>query len=124
MITTNVPKFPHLDTGKAKFYKSDKVRVVTNLKSSYIGKIIEINSDSIVLFVPLYKGDDTTKMVMLYEIEKMRRAEPNETFDTVPYYDAEEKEFWRTHWYTRDGLKEKTPEDIKMLKEFFEKYEK
>ena len=122
MITTNVPETLYLDTGHARFYKGDRIRVSMKNRNGYIGEILEIKAESIVLFVPIYKGDDSTREIVLRDIDKLRRAEPNETFETVPYYDAEEKEFWRTHWYTRDGIKEKTPEDIKMLEEFFAKY--
>lgn len=122
MFKTNMPSELYLDTGSAKFYKGNRLRVVMKNKNSYIGELVEIKASSIVLFVPICKGDDSTKEIMLEDIEKLRRAEPNETFETVPYYDAEEKEFWRTHWYTRDGIKEKTSEDIAMLEKFFGKY--
>ena len=118
MVITNMPSEIFIDTGETKFYKGNRIRVVTS-KGSYIGNIIEISTENMVLHLPLYKGDDTIKVVNFSDIEKMRRAEPNETFDTVPYYDAEEKEFWRTHWHTKDGIKEKTPADIAMLEKFF-----
>jgi hypothetical protein len=90
-------------------------------KSGYIGELLEIKYDTITLRINFGCERENLEL-KISDIEKLRRAEPNETFDTVPYFDAEEKEFWRTHWYTRDGIKEKTPEDIKMLEEFFKKY--
>ena len=122
MFKTNIPKDIYLSAGSARFYKGDKIRVCMKNWNGYIGEIVEIKSYSIVLNVPICKGDDFKREIDLSEINKLRRAEPNETFETVPYYDAEEKEFWRTHWYTRDGIKEKTPEDIAMLESFFNEY--
>ena len=119
MITTNMPKVLYLDTGNAKFYIGERIRTVLKNYNAYIGEISEIHADSIVLHVPMFRGDNSTVKIWLSDIEKLRRAEPNETFETVPYYDSEEKEFWRTHWYTRDGIKEKSQADIDMLEEFF-----
>lgn len=118
MLKTNVPEKPCLDTGNAKFFVGDRIRVVLNSYSSYIGNISEIKANSIVLTFEMFDA----KEIKLDEVYKLRRAEPGETFDAVPYYDEEEKEFWRTHWYTKDGIKEKTPGDIAMLEEFFNKY--
>lgn len=122
MIKTNMPREPILSVGEAMFRKGDRIRIMKKNMGGYIGEIVEIKFDSVVLNVKLFPGDKSTEEVDLHQIEKIRRAEPGETFDTVPYFDAEEKEFWRTHWYTKDGIKEKTPEDIKMLEEFFAKY--
>ena len=119
MLKTNVPEIFCLETEHAQFYIDDRIRVVLDSGSSYIGKIVDIKTDSIVLGFEYHD----IKEIKLNDIKKLRRAEPNETFDTVPYYDAEEKEFWRTHWYTKNGIQEKTPEDIAMLEEFFKKYQ-
>lgn len=124
IFKTNMPSELYLDTGNTRFYKGDRLRIVLKNKNSYIGELVEIKAESIVLFVPICKGDDSTRELMLEDIDKLRLAESNETFETVPYYDAEEKEFWRTHWYTRDGIKEKTPEDIAMLEKFFKEHSK
>lgn len=120
MIKTNIPREPVLYVGEAMFRKGDRIRIQKKIMGGYIGEIAEIKYESIVLNIQFYNGGAIhTKEIALFDINKIRRAEPGETFDTVPYYDAEEKEFWRTHWYTKDGIKEKTLEDIKMLEAFF-----
>lgn len=124
MISSNVPqekeKFITFD-GETKFYIGDKVRIqYPEWRGGVIGNIHDIFSDSISIDVETIG----IKNIPFDIIWKMRRVERNENFDTVPYYDAEEKEFWRTHWITKDGIKEKTEEDIKMLEEFHRKYEK
>lgn len=119
MFKTNVPEKPCLETKHAQFFINDRIRVILDSGNSYIGEIADIKSDSIVLKFEYFDSRE----IKLSEISRLRRAEPNETFNTVPYYDAEEKEFWRTHWYTKNGIQEKTPEDIAMLEEFFKKYQ-
>lgn len=47
-------------------------------------------------------------------------VDEHETFDTVPNINDEEREFWRTHWFTRDGIKRKTRKELRIL----EKYDK
>ena len=109
-------------SAEANFTIGDRVRILTINKSEYIGYVECINETLVILHVTICPDWVELKTVFMAEIYKMRRAEPWETFDVLPYFDAEEKEFWRTHWHTRDGIKEKTPEDIKMLEEFFEKW--
>lgn len=121
MIKTNVPQNAELYVDNGVFYIGNRIRVATKNRSGYIGELFEIKHDTITLRLN-FGSEKEYKELNISSIEKLRRAEPNETFDTVPYFDAEEKEFWRTHWYTKDGIKEKTPEDIKMLEEFFAKY--
>lgn len=117
-MRSNVPQHKYLYYGNRMYHQGHNVRVLLKNKSEYIGIIIEIGFESFTLFCDKY----APKEIMFEDVEKFRIAESNETFDTVPHFDAEEKEFWRTHWYTKDGIKEKTPEDIKMLEEFFAKY--
>lgn len=125
MITTNIPKEIYINNDNVQFHKGERVRILAkNYNYSCIGDVIEINTDSIILLlIPLSKWDTKreTKRIVLKDIEKIRKAEQDETLDNVPYFDDEEKEFWRTHWCTKDGIKEKTEEDIKMLKDFFSK---
>lgn len=120
MIVTNIPKEIYVSfNNEVKFYVGDKVRIqYIDWRGGVVGNIAGIFPDSIDIDIGVFG----IKNVPFLKIWKMRRAEHNENFDTVPYYDAEEKEFWHTHWITKDGIKEKTPEDIKMLEEFFEKY--
>lgn len=121
MIKTNVPKNAELYVDNAVFSIGNRIRIAMKNRSGYIGEITEIKHDTITL--RLNFGSERENLELkISDIEKLRQAEPNETFDTVPYFDEEEREFWRTHWHTKDGIKEKTPEDIKMLEEFFAKY--
>lgn len=120
MVTSNVPveRFVTFNDD-VKFYIGDKVRIqYPEWRGGVVGDITDIRENSLSVDIGIFG----TKEVPFEKIWKMRRAETNEDFNTVPYYDAEEKEFWRTHWITKDGIKEKTEEDIKMLEEFFEKY--
>lgn len=50
----------------------------------------------------------------------IKTVDEHETFDTVPNINDEEREFWRTHWFTRDGIKRKTRKELLIL----EKYDK
>lgn len=50
----------------------------------------------------------------------IKTVDEHETFDTVPNINDEEREFWRTHWFTRDGIKRKTRKELRIL----EKYDK
>ena len=37
-------------------------------------------------------------------ISHIRKAKEDESFNTVPYYNDEEKEFWTTHCYSKNGI--------------------
>ena len=102
-----------------KFFIGDNVRIqYVDWKGGIIGKISDIFADNLVI----YTGIMGERIVLFSEIQKMKKVALDETFDTVPFYDEEEAEFWRTHWVTREGIKEKTAEDIRMLEEFKKKY--
>ena len=120
MVNSNIPQEKYVSfNNKVKFYIGDKVRIqYIEWRGGVIGKILDIFPDSLNIDIKFFGSEN----VPFSKIWKMRRAEHNEDFNTVPYYDAEEKEFWRTHWITKDGIKEKTAEDIKMLEEFAKKY--
>ena len=118
MLRSNVPQYKYLYYGNRCYHQGHKVRVLMKSKSEYIGTVIEIGYQSFTLY---FEHCDP-KEIMFDDVDKFRLAKPNENLDNTPYFDEEEKEFWRTHWMTRDGIKEKTPEDIKMLEEFFKKY--
>ena len=78
-----------------------------------IGKIKDIIKNGCI--IGNYYGDVIATLDNIFIIKKVGE---DETFDNTPYINDEEREFWRTHWYTKDGIKEKTAEDIKMLEEF------
>ena len=121
MVESNVPQEKYVSfNGDIEFYIGDKVRIqYPEWRGGVVGKILDIFADSLTVDIGVFGS----RNVPFSKIWKMRRAEYNEDFNTVPYYDAEEKEFWRTHWITKDGIKEKTAEDIKMLEDFHKKYE-
>ena len=48
----------------------------------------------------------------------IKTVDEHETFDTVPNINDEEREFWRTHWFTRDGIKRKTQKELRILDEY------
>lgn len=122
MVSSNIPKEEYVSfNDEVKFYIGDKVRIqYPEYRGGIIGTISYIYDD----YLKVHVKDIGYFDIHFSKIQKMRRAECYEDFNTVPYYDAEEKEFWRTHWITKDGIKEKTPEDIKMLDDFFERYNK
>lgn len=115
MVNSNIPQEKYVSfNDEVKFYIGDKVRIqYPEWRGGVVGEILDIFSDSLTVDVGIFGR----KHVPFSKIWKMRRAEHNEDFDTVPYYDAEEKEFWRMHWITKDGIKMKTEEDVKMLEE-------
>lgn len=112
-LRCNVPDVPRFWNDDSQFYVGDRVRVLfANHGKELVGPIMEIRAHSFVV----YAMSET--VVPYEEVVKIRLAADKEDLNTVPYFDEEEREFWRTHWHTRDGIKEKTPEDIAMLEEF------
>lgn len=117
MITSNIPREKYVIYNNENFYIGNEVRILYVNHNGIIGWIYNIDADGVDI-----RNEIGIKYIPFSEIKKMRHTKENEDLDTVPYYDEEEKEFWRTHWCTKDGIKEKTEEDIKMLEEFFEKW--
>lgn len=118
MISSNVPKEKYMMYNEEKFYIGNEVRILyANHTGEIIGWIDNIDSDGVDI-----QNEISIRYIPFSEIYKMRRTKENENFETIPYYDEEDKEFWRIHWCTKDGIKEKTEEDLKMLEEFFEKW--
>lgn len=121
-IKSNVPKPEEIcvfTDDNTKFFIGDNVRIqYVDWKGGIIGKISDIFADSLVIYTSIM-GE---RVVLFSEIQKIKKVALDETFDTVPFYDEEEAEFWRTHWVTREGIKEKTAEDIRMVEEFKKKY--
>ena len=91
------------------FEVGDKVRVIMKSKknpkfsycgNSYIGTIESIFPNYFILNREYWMGD-----ALRYEdISHIRKAKEDESFNTVPYYNDEEKEFWTTHCYSKDGI--------------------
>ena len=121
MVNSNVPQEKYLSfNDEVKFFIGDKVRIqYPEWRGGVIGTILDIFADSLTVDIGIFGSEN----VPFSKIWKTRRAEHNEDFNTFPYYDAEEMEFWHTHWITKDGIKEKTKKDIKMLEDFHKKYE-
>ena len=103
------------------FQVGDRVRVLhVGRCKEQIGEIKRIYLDRFVIFIGgIIQEEFTWKFD---EVFKIRHNPPNVDMNDEQYFDDEEREFWRTHWHTRDGIKEKTPEDIKMLEEFERKW--
>lgn len=122
-IMSNIPEIPMMITTDYKTFKiGDRVRVQFVAKKypeypysggGVIGHIKSINYNSFVIDYVL-----DTKVIEFDDIYIIKKVDDAETFDTVPNINDEEREFWRTHWITKDGIKKKTAEDSKMLEEF------
>lgn len=113
-IYSNVPECPHIVVDGVLFERGHKVRVLTKKKQEYLGRVAGIEYDRFNL---RFKDLELEAAIKFADVAKMRMAKPDEDLNSEPYFDDEEKEFWRTHWVTKDGIAEKTPEEIKMLEE-------
>lgn len=127
-LHSNVPKIKHFeDENDNSFCINDRVRIQYEAKQKefpysgggIIGHIKDIFHDSFI--VTNFWGD---KEIQYNEVFIIKRVDEYENFENTPYINDEECEFWRTHWYTKDGLKKKTEEDIKYLEEFHSEYNK
>lgn len=102
MVTTNIPREARLYYNGNVFCIGDRVRVLMENKSEYIGEIHSISSDTFSIRTCIdYVLIETEK------VSKMRETEKGEDFNNTDYYDDEEREFWRTHWITRNGIEER-----------------
>ena len=120
-IKANVPSEPIMYVNDEEYRIGDRVRIlkVDRLAES-IGYIHNIMNKAVIIYIGGCVQE--LRAYAFGEIGKIRHILVNEDLNTAPFFDDEEREFWRTHWMTRDGLKEKTPEDIAMLEELAEKY--
>ena len=102
MITSNVPNGneQRLFYENEQFKLGDRVRVLLDNKSEYIGKIYAIFCDTFFINTKI-----DTDIVSFSKVAKIRIAPNDETLDTIPFFDEEEKEFWRTHIHSRDGFR-------------------
>ena len=127
-LTTNVPVNSELyltqDNGSLeKFSVGDKVTVLMQNHNQRVGVITDIQADHLRLrpvdrsFVPIFDIES----ISLSDVKKMRRASIDDL--TKPYFDEEEREFWMTHYMSRDGIVERTPADIAALRRFLEEGE-
>lgn len=123
-LTTNVPANPELyltqdDGSVEKFSVGNKVTVLMQNHNQRVGMITEIQSDHFCIrivdrdFMPVFD----IETISLAEVKKMRRTLIDDL--SKPYFDEEEKEFWMTHYMSRDGIVERTPADIAALRRFF-----
>lgn len=104
---TNVPHIPdkrYAVTDGVFYHESDWVRILLKSKAEYIAEIKRITAEAFIL---QFRDLDIDKIVYFDEIDKIRMSNESESMDEDPYFDEEEKEFWRTHWYTRNGIERK-----------------
>lgn len=122
-LTTNVPANPELyltqdDGSSEKFSIGNKVTVLMLNHNQRIGVITEIRADHFRIrpidrhFTPIFD----IETVSLSEVKKMRRASIKDLSNA--YFDEEEREFWMTHYMSRDGIVERTPADIAALRRY------
>ena len=107
MFTSNIPKEKYIvDTSTNEIFKLlDRLRVLfVGYSGGTIGAVVEINENEFLLMT-----DERTIVHIPYEkVMKLRQAVCSENFDTVPYYDEQEREFWKTHCITKDGIQKLT----------------
>ena len=122
-LTTNIPANPELyltqnDGSMKKFSVGDKVTILMLNHNQYIGAIVEIQTDHFCIrpvdrhFTPIFDIEP----VSLSDVKKMRKASIDDL--DKPYFDEEEREFWMTHYVSRDGIVERTPADIAALRRY------
>lgn len=102
---TNVPniKEQRVCSDDEQFKIGDRVRVLMKGKSEYIGKIISIFCEGFYV-----RTDFENKQIFVSEVEKMRIATPTENLNDFPFFDDEEKDFWRKHILCKEGIRERT----------------
>lgn len=122
-ISTNIPAHPELyltqdDGSLEKFSVGDKVTVLMLNHNQRIGAITDIQADYFCIrpidrhFTPIFD----IEMVSLSNVKKMRKASIDDL--DKPYFDDEEREFWMTHYVSRDGIVERTPADIAAMRRY------
>lgn len=122
-LTTNIPANPELyltqdDGSLEKFSVGNKVTVLMLNRNQRIGVITEIRADHFCIrpidrhFTPIFD----IETLSLSNVKKMRKASIDDL--DKPYFDEEEREFWMTHYVCRDGIVERTPEDIAAMRRY------
>lgn len=102
-----------VDTSTNETFKiCDRVRVLFEKYSrGAIGAIVNIGENEFLLMT-----DERAIVLIPYEkVMKLRQAACSENFATVPYYDEQERKFWKTHSITKDGIQKLTAFDKKIL---------
>lgn len=123
-VSTNIPANPELyltqdDGSLEKFSIGDKAAVLMVNHNRRIGIITEIQSDHFCIrpvdrnFLPVFD----IEAISLSDVKKIRAASIEDL--SKPYFDEEEREFWMTHYISRRGIVERTPEDIAAMRRYF-----
>lgn len=121
-ISTNVPATPELyltqdDGSLEKFSVGDKVTILMHNHNMRTGVISKIQSD----YFCIRPVDRTSfqfdiESISLSTVRKIRRASIDDL--SKPYFDEEEREFWMTHYVSRDGIVERTPANIAAMRRY------
>lgn len=112
MVTSNIPKEKYVvDTLTNETFKLfDRVRVLFEKYSGgAIGDIVKIDENEFLLMTT----ERTIVQIPYEKVLRLRKAVRAENFNNVPYYDEQEKEFWKTHHITKDGITKLTAFDEK-----------
>lgn len=121
-LTTNVPARPELyltqdDGSLEKFSVGDRVAVLMQNHNMRTGVIIKIKSDYFCIRpVDRTSFQFDVESISMSTVKKIRKASIDDL--SKPYFDEEEKEFWMTHYMSRDGIVERTPADIAAMRRF------
>ena len=121
-LTTNIPANPELylmqdDGSLEKFSVGDKVTILMHNHNMRTGVISKIQSD----YFCIRPVDRTSfqfdiESISLSTVRKIRRASIDDL--SKSYFDEEEREFWMTHYVSRDGIVERTPADIAAMRRY------
>lgn len=112
VLQSNVPEMPMFvsddyhaftigDRVRIQFYPTEEKQYPYS-GGGMIGKIAAIYYDSFLI-----KTSMTDRIVRFTEVFIIKKVDDKENFENTPYINDEEREFWRTHWYTPDGIKVK-----------------
>ena len=127
VLQSNVPEMPMfvsddyhaftiLDRVRIQFYPTEEKQYPYS-GGGMIGKIAAIHHDGF-----LVKTSMNERYVKFTEVFIIKKVNDQENLDNTPYINDEEREFWRTHWQTRNGIKKKSEEDIRRLEEFCKRW--
>ena len=121
-ISTNIPANPELyltqDNGSSeKFSIGNKVTILMHNHNQRIGVITDIQADHFCIRpVDRTSFQFDIESISLSTVRKIRRASIDDL--SKPYFDEEEREFWMTHYVSRDGIVERTPESIAAMRRY------
>ena len=86
------------------FNVGDKVRILMSNKAEYAAHIVSLTADSIELDIEDYNKNTPTKFIEIKNISKIKKIPEDQDLNSEFYFDDDEKEFWRTHIYSKNGL--------------------